>query len=90
MGGFLREIHHLVYVLRKVGFGVALVRVERNLNLMRQSVQKVWASREQSAVGGDNGHETLAASHQHKLRQQRMEERFAHQMEIQKLHLRGI
>lgn len=78
---------HLVDVPSKVLLSVALVRVERNLNLMRQSVQKVWASREQSAISGDNGYKTFVASHQHKLRQQRMEEWFAHQMEIQKLHL---
>ena len=86
-GSLLGKGHHLVYILPEIGFAVALMRVERDLQLVRQRFEHVSTLRHQRAVGRDYRHEAFLTRHQHKLWQQRMKERFAHEMKIKKLHL---
>ena len=84
---FHGERHHLAYIFFKVCLAVALVRMERNLHLVRQLLQQIGATGEQRAVGGKHWREALLTRHPHELLQLRMEERLAHKMKIEEAYL---
>ena len=81
------ERHHLADVLSEVCLAVALMRMERNLHLVRQLLQHIGATGEQRAVGGKHWREALLTRHPHELRQLGMEERLAHKMKIEEAYL---
>ena len=79
------EGHHLVDILLEVLLAVTLVRVQGNLQLMGQSLEHILPLRQQRAVGGNHRDKPFLPSRLHKLGQMGMKERFAHEVEIQKL-----
>ena len=81
------EIHHLLHVACQFAPGITFVRMQRELDFMGQGIEQRQASMEQGSIGCEHRLESLFVCHPHKLRQQRMEQRLAHQVEIEKAHL---
>ena len=54
---------------------------------MGQGFEQRQASMEQGAIGCEHGFEPLLVGRSNELRQERMEQRFAHQVEIEEAHL---
>ena len=74
--------HHTINISLKVIFGITLMRMERDLNFMRQSIKHIGTLLQQGAIGGEDRDETLGLCHLHKLWELRVKEWFAHEMEI--------
>ena len=69
---FFGKRHHLIDILFRIILPVALMRMQRYLQLVGQCVEQVATLRQQRAVGGYNGSEPLPSCHQDELRQQRV------------------
>ena len=61
--------------------------MQRELDFMGQGIEQRQASMEQGSIGCEHRLEPLFVCHPHELRQQRMEQRLAHQVEIEEAHL---
>ena len=66
---------------------VPLMRVQGDLDFMRQGFNHLIRFGQQGAVRGKHWHKALATGHPDKFGQMGMQEWLSHQMEIEELHL---
>jgi hypothetical protein len=86
-GGFESEVHHSFQIGFGMFLGITFMRMQGDLDFMGTGFYHTLGFGQKGAIGGKDGYKILPTGYLNEFWQMRMQERLAHQVEVQELDL---